>query len=231
MEEESISLEDVLRGLRKRIKIIVVITIICTLVVGIVSFFIIEPKYKANTKLFIGKEGSELSTETEVNYNSSDIQMYEKIIQTYADVIGTKTLIDKALIRGNINLESDIVIKNLTVTPKTDTQILEMSYVSKDPEEAKNIVNLITEEFIDYSAKLIPNSNVQVVEDVYLPVKPVSPNKTLNLMIGLLVGIVLGILVALIQNYMDRTFSYKEEVENQIELPVLGDIPDLNTVQ
>ena len=56
MEEQVISIEEIFEALKKRWKMIALITILATVASGVLSFFVIDPVYEASTKVFIGKE-------------------------------------------------------------------------------------------------------------------------------------------------------------------------------
>lgn len=227
MEEREIDVKEVLKSLQRRWKIIVFITVLGILVSMIVTFLVITPKYTASTKLFIGKENSEGIADSN-NYNSSDIQMYQKIVQTYADIIQTRTLITSAMNDSNVDIDVGDILKNLKVTPKEDTQIIEVRYIDKDPYMAKLVLEAISNEFIKYSNTLISNSNIQIVEEIFLPEKASSPNNTLNIVIGFLFGIVGGVIFALLLEYIDNTFADKKKLEKEIGITVIGDIPSFD---
>ncbi|MBN1069270.1 capsular biosynthesis protein [Clostridium botulinum] len=223
MNEEVIRIEDIVDVLRKRWKMILSITIIATVFSAIMSFFVISPKYQASTKLFIGKENNEAQVQS---YNSNDVQMYQKLLKTYAEVIQTNDLVEKAIENEDLKLESSKVLKNLTVTPRADTQILEISYINTDPIVAKNVVSLVTSQFVQSATELISNGNVKVIEEVRTPEQPVSPNKKLNIAIAFLLGLMISVGLSFLIEFMDNTFKTKEQVENILELPVIGVIPN-----
>ena len=62
MEEQVISLSEIFEALKKRWIMIVAITLVATLISGVLSFFVIDPVYEASTKVFIGKEESDDSS-------------------------------------------------------------------------------------------------------------------------------------------------------------------------
>lgn len=223
MNEEIIRIEDIVDVLKKRWKMIISITVIATVFSAIMSFFIISPKYQASTKLFIGKENNEAQVQ---NYNSNDVQMYQKLLKTYAEVIQTNDLVEKAVESEDLNLESSDVLKELAVTPRADTQILEISYVNKDKGISKDVVSAITDQFIKSATDLIPNGNVKIIEEVRVPENPVSPNKKLNIAIAFLLGLMVSVGLSFLIEFMDNTFKTKEQVENILDLPVIGVIPD-----
>lgn len=227
MEEREIDICDILTSLRKRWKVIALATALGIIISMVVTFLIITPKYTASTKLFIGKENSESVSDNNI-YNNNDIQMYQKILQTYADIIQTRTLVTSSLERNDINMNSIDVLKNLKVTPKDDTQIIEVTYVDEDPYRAKDVLESISNEFINYSSSLISNANIQIVEDIYLPEKPSSPNNVLNITIGFFAGLIMGLVLSLSLEYIDNTFSDKKALENGIGITVIGDIPSFD---
>lgn len=225
MEEQVISLSEIFEALKKRWIMIVAITLAATLISGLVSFFVIDPVYEASTKLFIGKEESD-----DTAYNSSDINMYQQLLQTYAQAIKTKDLASRAIGTLSYDLEPSTVISNLTVTPITSTQILEIKYKSKDPKEAKDILKNVTDEFIVTAKELVPNGNVRVIEEVELPESPVSPNKTMNIAIAFLLGLMVSVGLVFLLEYLDNTYKNKEQLEKELDIPVLGTIPDIDMV-
>lgn len=225
MEEQVISLSEIFEAVKKRWIMIVSITLAATIISGLVSFFVIDPIYETSTKLFIGKEESD-----ETAYNTNDIQMYQKLLQTYAQAIKTKDLVGEAIKNLSYDLEENAVINSLTVTPIADTQILQIKYQSKSPEEAKQILKNITKEFIAISKELVPNGNVKIIEEVQLPENPISPNKTMNIAIAFLLGLMVSLGLVFLLEYLDNTYKNKEQLEKDIDIPVLGAIPDFDTV-
>lgn len=220
MEEQVISISEIFEALKKRWILIVSITLVATLISGILSFFVIKPTYEASTKVFVGKEESSLE-----GYNTNDIQMYQKLLQTYAETIKTNEVIQAAINNTNADLSVKDVKDSLTVTPISDTQILQIKYKNNDPEVAKSILENITNEFVILSKELVPNGNVRVIEAVQLPEDPVAPNKKMNIAIAFLLGLMVSVGLVFLLEYLDNTFKTKENLERELNIPVLGLIP------
>ncbi|MGT2616967.1 YveK family protein [Clostridium perfringens] len=230
MEENTISLQEIAYALKKRWKLIALITIAATLVSAILSFFVIKPQYEAKAKLFIGKQ------ETQENnaYNNSDVMMYQQLMKTYAELVKTSDLVTKAVKSADLDYnqkEIEGILNNLTANPSADTQILDLSYKGGDPKEVLKVTEAITNEFISESKELIPNGNVQVIQKAQLPEYPVSPNKKLNIFIAFVLGLMVGVGVVLLLEYLDNTFKSREELEKTLELPIIGAIPDYDSME
>ncbi|HHD2738458.1 TPA: YveK family protein [Clostridium perfringens] len=230
MEENTISLQEIAYALKKRWKLIALITIAATLVSAILSFFIIKPQYEAKAKLFIGKQ------ETQENnaYNNSDVMMYQQLMKTYAELVKTSDLVTKAVKSANLNYNQNEIkgiLNNLTATPSADTQILDLNFKGGNPKEVLKVTEAITNEFISESKELIPNGNVQVIQKPQLPEHPVSPNKKLNILIAFVLGLMIGVGVVLLLEYLDNTFKSREELEKTLDLPIIGAIPDYDSIE
>ena len=230
MEENTISLQEIAYALKKRWKLIALITIAATLVSAILSFFVIKPQYEAKTKLFIGKQESQDNNA----YNNNDVMMYQQLMKTYAQLVKTSDLVTKAVKSADLDYnQKDIkgILNNLNATPSAETQILDLSYKGGNPKDVLKLTEAITNEFIAESKELIPNGNVQVIQKPQLPEHPVSPNKTLNILIAFILGLMVGVGVVLLLEYLDNTFKSREDLEKTLDLPIIGTIPDYNNME
>ncbi|HEY5575797.1 MAG TPA: Wzz/FepE/Etk N-terminal domain-containing protein, partial [Clostridiaceae bacterium] len=89
MEEElTLDLRDIFHIIKKRMRMIILITLACTMVSGIVSFYLIKPTYEANTSIIVGKPEGTSKTQTEYN----DVMLYQKLIQTYQEIATSRVV-------------------------------------------------------------------------------------------------------------------------------------------
>lgn len=219
---DEIRIDDFISILKKNFKLGICITFLSTILSVYIAFVLIEPVYQANTKIFVGKEATEQSDE---KYSNNDVQMYQQLLKTYAELIKTNDLLEDSIRYQNYDIKSSDILKKLTVTPKADTQILEISYKNKDKVLARDILSLITDELISESSRLIPNGKLEVVETVRIPEKPISPNKKLIIIIGFSVGILLTIGIVFLKNFITDPFKNNDEIEEMLSVPVIGMIP------
>ncbi len=79
------------------------------------------------------------------------------------------------------------------------------------------------------SASLRSN-NIHVVDLARPPLAPIRPRKELNIMLSAVVGFVLGCVLALFNEYLDSSVKTPEEVEQLVNVPALGIVPSMNSV-
>ncbi len=82
-------------------------------------------------------------------------------------------------------------------------------------------LNLVGKEI---EAKAVPESIV-VHDDPVISDAPVSPNVTLNLVLGAVVGLIFGVGIAFFLEYLDTSVKSLEDVERYLQVPVLAVIP------
>lgn len=225
MEGDTIDLKKFGEIIRKRLKLILLITLVSTVITGLLSYFVIPPTYESSTSIIIGKAPDQPNT-TESSYsNDNDIYMYQKLIKTYASIAKSDLVSDKAAEWLNNGMEGKEIQKATTVTPEADTQILDIKCQSGKPEMAQKMANVLTATFIEESQKIYPTDNIKIMDEAKLPEKPAKPKKLLNIAIAFFIGIIGSIGIAFMLEYMDNTIKTEEDVAKLLELPVLGVIP------
>ncbi len=225
MEEElTLDLRELFHILKKRIKLILIITILTTLISGVISYFVLTPIYESKMSIFIGKEQSTITQEG--IYTSSDVTMYQKLMKTYASIAESNAVIEAALKSTDINIKVKTAEGMLSVTPEADTQIMSISVQSENPKEAQKLVSAITTAFIERSGEVIHNGQVEVIDKPKIPEIPIKPNKKLNIAIAFFLGLMVSVGIVFVLEYLDSTIKTKEDIEKYIGIPVIGIIPE-----
>ncbi len=73
--------------------------------------------------------------------------------------------------------------------------------------------------------KQMTEDSIVVHEEPQISQSPVSPNVTLNLVLGAVVGLIFGVGIAFFLEYLDTSVKSLEDVERYLQVPVLAVIP------
>jgi capsular exopolysaccharide synthesis family protein len=119
------------------------------------------------------------------------------------------------LAKGELNTLNDNSIKITSLTREVGIQEDNYRKYSENLEQAR----------IDDALETGKISNINVVQSATLPIRPVRPNRLLNIMLGLLIGIVGGIVIAFVSEYLDHSIKTPDEVEQKLQLPAIACIP------
>jgi capsular exopolysaccharide synthesis family protein len=74
-------------------------------------------------------------------------------------------------------------------------------------------------------SRRIPGESVEIHDSPVISNNPVSPNVTLNLVLGAVVGLIFGIGIAFFLEFLDTSVKTLEDVERYLQVPVLAVIP------
>lgn len=214
-------LNDLFNMLKKRWLLITLITLCCTILSALISFYYLKPMYKANISVLI--DDANLQKTTDQNYNS--VLMYQKLVATYSQFAKSK-MVAKDIIQGaSLTLSEDKVISMISTSSKNDTQFLTLSVTSTNNSEAAIIANQLARSLKKVTAEVKKIDNVLIVDDAVTPQSPYSPNKPKNIAIGFLVGLMLSVGLSLLLEILDSTVKNDDEISALLGVPVVGVIP------
>lgn len=227
------NISEVLDGIKDKWKNVVLIVLSFLLISSIYNIFFINKEYEANVKIFIGKQKFKNITET---YNNEEINLYQRLITTYSEVIKSKKLINESIKGSKMNylqdkyknINYDLLMENLTVNPIANTQIIEIKYKSLNPQQSYDLLYSITENLISYSKELYPNVNITILEQVHVNLKPLMNKKLTIIGFGLILGLIVGIGGIIGVMYLNNTYKNQKSLEEEIGLTVIGVIPKID---
>lgn len=227
------NISEVLDGIKDKYKNIVLIVLSFLLISSIYNIFFINKEYEANVKIFIGKQKFKNITET---YNNEEINLYQRLITTYSEVIKSKKLINESIKGSKMNylqdkyknINYDLLMENLTVNPITNTQIIEIKYKSLNPQQSYDLLYSITENLISYSKELYPNVNITILEQVHVNLNQLMNKKLTIIGLGLILGLIVGIGGIIGVMYLNNTYKNQKSLEEEIGLTVIGVIPKID---
>lgn len=220
-EEMTLDLRDIYDVIRKRIWLIVAVTLTATILSGILSFFVIKPTYEASTSVIIGKMPN--TEDSKLQYN--DVMMYQNLVKTYVEIAKARTVSENAIKAIGLDMKPEDLMGSISATPVANTQMLKIKVSAKSPEDAKKITNAVTEAFINEAMVQFPSGTVKIMDPAVVPEHPSKPNKKLNVAIAFFLGLMVSAGIVFLIEYMDNTIKTENDVEKYIGLPVIGMIP------
>ncbi|MBU3144964.1 YveK family protein [Clostridium sp. CF012] len=208
--------------LKKRILLVILITIGATVLSGVLSYFVIKPTYKADISVIIGK----IENKAEVPQASmNDVLMYQKLVKTYSEFTKSRKVSEHVIAALKLNIEPSELQAMVSVEPKGDTEFLTITVKSKNPKEAMNIANQFAKSLKFVSNDVKKADNVQLLDEAQLPIAPDSPNPKLNMAIAFFIGLMVSLGISFLLEYLDNTVKSQEDIEKLTGIPVIGIIP------
>lgn len=219
--EETIDLREYFSIIKKRSKIIVIITLIAMLVSAAVSFFMLSPVYETNTTLIVNRSEAVQGQ----NMTGDEYTVSQKLAVTYGEIIKSRTVLDEVIDELKLDMTYSQLASMVSVSPVGDTQIINIKVQDTNPTKAMNIANAIPKVFTKEVKRITKANGAEVVDKAILPQNPIKPNKVMNVAIATVLGVMIGLFLVFVLEYMDTKMKKPEDITKHLDLPILGVIP------
>lgn len=189
-------------------------------ITGLISYYLVTPKYEATAKVYM------VSASTDSLINLSDLNLGTSLSEDYEEMLRIRPVYEKITEELKLDYDYEDFLKLIDISTVGNTRVLQISVETKDPEESKNIANLLADHAENYLPDLMETSEPNVAEYAILPEKPSSPDILKNTIIGAFVALLLlgGSFTA--RFVMDDTFKSAEDVDHVFGIMPLTVIPE-----
>lgn len=205
--------------LLERWKIILAGAVAGTIIMSIVSFFLLTPLYQATSKLYVMS-----SSDSAVNL--SDLQIGSYLTSDYKEVFKTWEVHEQVIQNLELpytyeELEEDI----LTISNPSDTRILYITATTDDPQLSTNIANEYALVARQYISRTMSTDEPNIMSVALKPAKPVKPNKTLLIILGFVLGGGLMMGIFTVRFIMDDKLKTADDISKYVDIPTLAIVP------
>lgn len=220
--EETISLKEIFDVIMKRWKMIVSITVGAALLAALLSYLILTPIYEANTQFIVNQTEEQQPENAQID--SGTIQTNVELINTYNVIIKSKAILDEVAEELGLNDSEENLEDKIEVSSEEDSQVVTVTVKDPDAQQATAIANTTVEVFQDRIPDLMNVDNVNILSAAETEVdqSPVEPRPKLNIAIAIVLGAMVGVGVAFLLEYLDTTIRTEEDVEQKLDVPIIG---------
>lgn len=224
MDEESIDISALWLIIKKKLNVIIIVTLLVTMISGIVTFFFVEPKYTSTVAVFINDVRTTNSVGSE-SQTMNDINMYQKLVETYSAITKSRTVAEDVIEELNLKLSVGQLQGMISSSAKGNTQFLNISITSSDRELAYKVANQMALSLKTISKELRGADIVQTLDAANVPNSPSSPNLKMNLVIGFMLGLMISLFGVFILEFLDQTVKNPSNIVDDCDMPFLGSLP------
>jgi len=223
--EKELDLLQIIYIIRKRLVLIILLPLLAAAASAAFSIYIMKPVYEASTTLIVGKKAENLDTQQAMQMlNTSVLELNQQLAKTYGVIARSHTVEQKVIDNLKLNIDPEEFDKKITVNSVDNTEVIEIAVKDQDPVMAAQIANVMAQEFSNSVIEIKKVDVVSLLDRAVAPDNPISPNKQLNTIIGFVLGLMIAMGIALLLEFLDRTFKTSRDVEQVLDLPVLGEI-------
>ncbi|GAB2318576.1 Wzz/FepE/Etk N-terminal domain-containing protein [Alkalibacterium sp. s-m-22] len=220
--EEEISLVELFNIIKKRLGLIISLTLVGLLVVSFYTFFIATPEYSSTTQLLVNR------TQQADAIQRSDIDTNVQLINTYKDIIKGPVILDEVRDELNLDLSHSELSNKITISNEDNSQVFSIRVVDTNPYNAATIANTTASVFQENLDEIMNVDNVTVISQAEPNINPISPNHMLNLAIGVVLGGMIGVGLAFLLEFLDNTVKDEKFIVEELGWTSLGRIAEMS---
>lgn len=218
--EIEIDLLDLLAYYQTKLVLIISAFIIGALVAGLVTHFLITPKYTATSTMYM------VSSTSDSVVDLSDLNIGTTLSEDYVELIKTRPIVEGVADELKLDYTYDEMMSMLNLSVVTNTRIIKISVTSPDREEAKAIANALAVKAETELPKLMDAPKPNIAEKAITPEKKSSPSLTKNTLIGALLAMLAVLAVLTVLYLLDDTIKTADDVEKNFGIMPLTTIPE-----
>ena len=216
-----------LNTLWKRKLIIALVAIVTGALAIAYSSFIVKPEYTSTTRIYVVNRNQG----DKPGLTNQDLQAGSYLVKDYREIILSQDVLVKVVTDLQLDMPTKNLASKIQVTVPVDTRIVSISVKDKQPEEASRIANSLREIAAQKIISVTRVSDVTTLEEARPATSPSSPNIRRNTLIGFLGGLGVVVVVVLLVELLDVRVKRPEDIEDVMQIPLLGVIPNLDKLK
>ena len=222
---EEINLKELFDYFIDKIKYIIIATLVCCLIGGIYTKFLTVPMYKSSTTVILG------SNQEGTGITQSDISINNNLVSTYAEIIKSRRVLEQVQKELNESYTYKELASEISVSSINNTQIIKITVEDNNALNAKIIANLVAKVFTVEVPELYNLDNVHILDVAIEEDEPYNINVAKSSIIGGVLGLVLSSGIFFVIYYFDRTAKSVEQVEEVLQMPILGSVEETKNLK
>ena len=221
-----IDLIHIAKSVLPRAWIIVICSFLSAAIAFSVAAFAITPTYSSSIMLYVNNTSFSVG-DLGFSISSSEISAAQSLVKTYTVLLKNRTTLEKVIEATGVTYDWEELYEMIEAAPVNETEIMEVTVTSTDPNESKKIANGIAKILPQRVSEIVEGSSMEVVDSAIAVNKKVAPNITKFTAIGFVIGVLLSVAALVVLALFDNTIHDEEYILNNYGYPILAKIPDL----
>lgn len=219
-EELEIDLIELFGHFMGKLRWVVGAFIIGALIAGLLTMFVITPKYTATAKMYMVNSSSQSVVDL------TDLNIGQSLSGDYVELLKTRPIVEGVIEEQNLQYSYNQLVSMVSLSIINETRIVQIDVTSTDPREAMEIANSLADKGVSELPKLMETPKPHIAEYAIVPVNQSSPSLTKNTMIGALLALLIMLGILTVQFLTDDTFKSAEDIEREFGVMPITVIPE-----
>jgi len=217
-DELEIDILQILRAWKKRLWVILLVTILFGGASGAFSKYVLIPQYQSTTMMYI------VSKETTLT-SLADLQIGSQLTQDYKIIVTSRPVLQEVIDEMKLGMEYEDLKKRITIENPSNTRILTVTVEDSNPWRAKEIADLVARTSAEYIGDIMEMVPPKIIEEGVVATRKSSPSNTKNAVLGAMAGALLVCGYLALRVIMNDSIQTEEDVMRYLGLNVLASVP------
>lgn len=207
--EKEINIKKLLYVIKKRIWIVIVLSILFSALGGIYSVFFTKPLYESSARMIVNAE--------------------PELMNTLLVMIEEPSFLEYVIVDLGIDMTPERLSEQVSAESIEGSSIVKISVIDSNPQEAQDIADATVKAFQKEIPKLLGFKDINIFSEAKLSSYPINNDHETKIILGFLVGAIAGVCLIFLLNFFDDTIRSEQEIEQLLGLPVFGSVSKMNT--
>ena len=226
IDSDEIYLSEIFNIIKRNFIKIIIMGILFGLISFGVTTLLIDKQYVSSGTMIVNNRKTD---NTEIT--GGEISTAQSLTNVFSIVIKSEPVLGQVINNLKLNMEVEQLSKMVSVSSVDQTQIMKVSVKSNDPQLSSRIANEILDSSPEIIVDTVEAGSVKIISVAHVNEKAVSPNVLQNILIATTLGLLLSAGGFILMNILDKTFKSEEDIEKYLDIPILGVIPDVETIK
>lgn len=206
--------------LKKHLRFVLTLPLVCALVVGVFSYAFLRDEYTATASMYVLVQQS--NSDTSSNSLYSDLNASQMLTNDVSKLLKSDRIVDQAGSEVGVDHLSGYKVD---VTSETTSRVITLSVTGPDAQKSADIVNRMMTDVSDVAHSVMGIQSVNPIDQAVAPTSPSGPKRPLYVLVALLGGLFVAIAAVVIQDTLNTKVRGVEDLEATVDVPVIGRIP------
>lgn len=214
------TLLELLKLMRKHLKLMIVLPIVCALATAAFAWLAMPNKYTASVSMYVlTKSTSETGAIT-----NSDLSASQMLTNDVATLIESDRVLNDT---ADALQMSSLRGYDVSVASETTTRVLTLSVTGESAQSVAIIANQLAATADNVAQEVMDVRSVNAINQAVEPTAPSGPPRAMYTAVAFLAGIFLAIAIIVIMDMVNTRVRSAEEAEELLGLPIIGRIPTI----
>jgi capsular polysaccharide biosynthesis protein len=204
------TLFELLELLRKRIKLVIALPLVCAICVAVWSRFL-PNRYTTSTTMYV----LTLNEESKDAVTQQDLSLGSMLTTDVSTILQSRRV--KNDVAQQLGLKS-LAGYSLSVDDSSTSRVIKLSVTGYEPEMVTQVANALVADTSVVASEIMNIESVNVIDEATVPLGPSGPPRRRYVAVGFMAGLFAAVCLVVVEDMLDTRVRNGEEAEDIVRM-------------